>query len=84
MTKRIQVSLAEEQHAKLIELAERRDSSVSELVLQAIEQVYTSDFGQDLSRREVRRLDQTPLLIADEAEEIGIRGPDVLAEAQEP
>lgn len=82
--KKIQVSLAEEQHARLIELAERRDTSVSELVRQAIEQVYTSDFGQDLSTREVQRLGQTPLLIADEEEEIGIRGPDVLAEVQEP
>ncbi|NIN70119.1 MAG: ribbon-helix-helix protein, CopG family [Anaerolineae bacterium] len=82
--KKIQVSLAEEQYARLIELAERRDTSVSELVRQAIEQVYTTDLGQELSRREVQRLGQTPLLIAEEEEEIGIRGPDVLAEVQEP
>ncbi len=84
MVKKIQVSLAEEQYARLIELAERRDTSVSELVRQAIEQVYTTDLGQELSRREVQRLGQTPLLIAEEEEEIGIRGPDVLAEVQEP
>ena len=82
--KKIQVSLAEEQYARLIGLAERRDTSVSELVRQAIEQVYTSDLEQDLSRREVQRLGQTPLLIAEEEDEIGIRGPDVLAEVQEP
>lgn len=82
--KKIQVSLVEEQYARLIELAERRDTSVSELVRQAIEQVYTSDLGQELSRREVQRLGQTPLLIAEGEEEIGIRAPDVLAEVQEP
>ena len=82
--KKIQVSLVEEQYARLMELAERRDTSVSELVRQAIEQVYTTDLGQELSRREVQRLGQTPLLIAEGEEEIGIRGPDVLAEVQEP
>jgi Arc/MetJ-type ribon-helix-helix transcriptional regulator len=82
--KKIQVSLSEEQHARLKSLAAKRDASVSELVRQAVEQVYMSDLAQDLGTRDVQRLGQTPLLIADEEEEIGIRGPEVLAEGQEP
>jgi len=82
--KKIQVSLSEEQYARLKSLAAKRDASVSELVRQAVEQVYMSDLAQDLGTRDVQRLGQTPLLIADEEEEIGIRGPEVLAEGQEP
>lgn len=78
--KRIQVSLSEEQYARLRGLAEKRDASVSELVRQAIQQVYMSDLEQDLGTREVQRLGQTPLLITEEEEEIGIRGPEILAE----
>lgn len=80
--KRIQVSLTEEQYTRLKSLAEKRDASVSDLVRQAIEQVYMSDLEQDLGAREVQRLGQTPLLIAEEEEEIGIRGPEVLAEGE--
>ncbi len=78
--KKIQVSLSEEQYARLRGLAEKRDASVSELVRQAIQQVYMSDLEQDLGTREVQRLGQTPLLITEEEEEIGIRGPEILAE----
>lgn len=78
--KKIQVSLSEEQYARLIGLAEKRDASVSELVRQAIQQAYMSDLEQDLGTREVQRLGQTPLLITEEEEEIGIRGPEILAE----
>ncbi len=79
--KKIQVSLSEEQYARLRGLAEKRDASVSELVRQAIQQVYMSDLEQDLGTREVQRLGQTPLLITEEEEEIGIRGPEILGEA---
>lgn len=82
LVKRIQVSLTEEQYTRLKSLAEKRDASVSDLVRQAIEQVYMSDLEQDLGAREVQRLGQTPLLIADEEEEIGIHGPEVLAEGE--
>ncbi|TKJ30533.1 MAG: hypothetical protein CEE40_04865 [Chloroflexi bacterium B3_Chlor] len=82
LVKRIQVSLTEEQYTRLKSLAEKRDASVSDLVRQAIEQVYMSDLEQDLGAREVQRLGQTPLLIAEEEEEIGIRGPEVLAEGE--
>jgi Arc/MetJ-type ribon-helix-helix transcriptional regulator len=79
--KKIQVSLSEEQYARLRGLAEKRDASVSELVRQAIQQVYMSDLEQDLGTREVQRLGRTPLLITEEEEEIGIRGPEILGEA---
>lgn len=78
--KKIQVSLSEEQYARLRGLAEKRDASVSELVRQAIQQVYMSDLEQDLGTREVQRLGQTPLLITEEEEEIGIRGTEILGE----
>ena len=80
--KKIQVSLTEEQYWRLKSLAEKRDASVSNLVRQAIEQVYMSDLERDLGARDVQRLGQTPLLIAEEEEEIGIRGPEVLAEGE--
>jgi predicted transcriptional regulator len=77
--KRIQVSLTEAQYERLKELAEKRDTSVSELIRQTIEQVYMSDLERDLGARGVQRLGETPLLVADEEEEIGIKGPEVLA-----
>ncbi|MGB3906072.1 MAG: CopG family transcriptional regulator [Anaerolineae bacterium] len=80
--KKIQVSLTEEQYWRLKSLAEKRDASVSNLVRQAIEQVYTSDLERELGARDVQRLGQTPLLIREEEEEIGIRGPEVLAEGE--
>jgi len=80
--KKIQVSLTEEQYWRLKSLAEKRDASVSNLVRQAIEQVYMSDLERELGARDVQRLGQTPLLIAEEEEEIGIRGPEVLAEGE--
>jgi len=80
--KKIQVSLTEEQYWRLKSLAEKRDASVSNLVRQAIEQVYMSDLERELGARDVQRLGQTPLLIAEEEEEIGICGPEVLAEGE--
>jgi hypothetical protein len=80
--KKIQVSLTEEQYWRLKSLAEKRDASVSNLVRQAIEQVYMSDLERELGARDVQPLGQTPLLIAEEEEEIGIRGPEVLAEGE--
>ena len=77
--KRIQVSLTEEQYERLKSLAQKRDASVSELIRQAIEQVYMSDLERDLGTRGVQRLGEIPLLIAEEEEDIGIQGPQVLA-----
>ena len=79
LDKKVRVSLTEDQHARLKSLAEKRDVSVGELIRQAIEQVYMSDLERDLGARDVQRLGETPLLIAQEEEEIGIRGPEVLA-----
>jgi hypothetical protein len=77
--KKVQVLLTDEQYALLKGLAEKRDASISELIRQAIEQVYMSDLERDLGARGIRRLGETPLLIAEEGEDIGIRGPEVLA-----
>ncbi len=80
--KKVQVSLTEEQYARLKSLAEKRDASISDLIRQAIEHVYMSDLEHDLGTRSVQRLGETPLLIVEEEEEIGIRGPEVLAEGR--
>ena len=77
--KKVQVSLTEHQYARLKSRAEKRDVSVSDLIRQAIQQVYISDLERDFGAREVQRLGETPLLIAQEEEEIGIQGPEVLA-----
>jgi predicted transcriptional regulator len=77
--KKVQVSLTEDQHARLKSLAEKRDVSVSDLIRQAIEQVYIGDLERDLGARDVQRLGEARLVIAEEEEEIGIKGPEVLA-----
>jgi len=79
--KKIQVSLTQEELERLKALAAKRDISVSELVRQAIRQVYMSDLERDLGIREVHRVGETPLLIVEE-EEIGIKGPEVLAQRE--
>lgn len=77
--KKVQVSLREYQYARLKSLAEKRDVSVSDLIRQAIEQVYMGDLERDLGARDVQRLGEARLLIAEEEEEIGIKGPEVVA-----
>lgn len=77
--KKVQVSLREYQYARLKSLAEKRDVSVSDLIRQAIEQVYMGDPERDLGARDVQRLGEARLLIAEEEEEIGIKGPEVVA-----
>ena len=77
--KKVHVSLTEDQYARLKSLAEKRGVSVSDLIRQAIEQIYMGDLERDLGARDVQRLGQARLLIAEEEEEIGIKGPEVLA-----
>lgn len=77
--KKVQVSLREYQYARLKSLAEKRDVSVRDLIRQAIEQVYMGDLERDLGARDVQRLGEARLLIAEGEEEIGIKGPEVLA-----
>lgn len=79
--KKIQVSLTQEELERLKALAAKRDVNVSDLVRQAIRQVYMSDLERDLGIREVHRVGETPLLIVEE-EEIGIKGPEVLAQRE--
>ena len=80
--KKIQVSLTQEEHERLKALAAKRDVNVSDLVRQAIRQVYMSDLERDLGTRDARRLGDIPLLVADEEEDIGIKGPEVLAQRE--
>ena len=80
--KGIQVSLTDEEYARLQTLAAKRDCSVQDLVLQAVRQVYMSDLEADLSVEEVRRLGQRSLLALEDEEEIGIGGPSILAEGE--
>jgi predicted transcriptional regulator len=72
--KTIQLTLPDEEHTRLKGLAERRDTTISELIHQAIRQVYMSDLERDLTRLEVQRMGETPLLAEEEEQEIGIRG----------
>ena len=77
--KRIQVSLTEAPYEWRKSLAEQRDASVSEFTRQAIEQVYVSGLERDLGARGIPRPGAVSLLVADEQEEIGVRGTEVLA-----
>jgi len=77
LDKKVRVSLTGDQYTRLKSLAAKRDVSVSELIRQAIEQVYMSDLERDFGARDTQRLGEMALLIAEE--EIGIRGPEVLA-----
>lgn len=75
--RRMDVQLSDEEYERLKSLAEKRDTSVDELIRQAIRQVYMSDLEQDLTPLEVQRLGETSLLANEEAREIGIRGPEL-------
>ena len=81
-SREVRVQLTDEEYARLKGLAAKRDCSVQDLVRQAIRQVYIDDVETDFSVREVRRLDQRRLLVADDEEEIGIGGPRILAEGE--
>jgi predicted transcriptional regulator len=72
--KELQVSLTNEEYARLQTLAAKRDCSVEDLVRQAIRQVYMNDREQDLTRQDLQRLEETPLLMDEEEKGIGIRG----------
>jgi hypothetical protein len=76
------VQLTDEEYARLHSLAEKRDCSVQDLVLQAVRQVYMSDLEADLSVEEVHRLGQRSLLALEDEEEIGIGGPKILADGE--
>ncbi len=78
--RRVQVSLAEEQYARLQRLAEKRDVTVADLVRRAITQVYMDDLALDVSTSDVQRLGEMPLLMDEDEEEIGIRGTRTLPE----
>jgi predicted transcriptional regulator len=82
--RRMDVELSDEEYALLQALAERRDSSVSELIRQAIREVYMSEAERDLTAFEAQRLDETSLLIDGERGTIGIRGREILAEEEGP
>jgi predicted transcriptional regulator len=78
--RRIDVQLSDEEYALLKVLAERHDSSVSELIRQAIRQVYMNEVDRDLTAFEAQRLDETSLLMDREGGSIGIRRRELLAE----
>ena len=79
--RQVRVQLTDEELARLKSLAAKRDCSVQDLVRLAIRRVYMNDLETDFSVREVRRLGQRRLLVADD-EEIGIGGPRILAEGE--
>jgi hypothetical protein len=73
--KRIQVALTAEEHGRLMGLAEKHDTSVGDLIHKAIRQAYMSESDRDLALLDVQRLGETRLLMEEEEEAIGIRGP---------
>jgi 16S rRNA U516 pseudouridylate synthase RsuA-like enzyme len=80
--KRVHVSLTEDQYGRLKRLALKRDVTVSELIRKAIQQVYMADIDQDLGVRQVGRLGERRLLIAEAEEDIGISGGELLPEGE--
>jgi predicted transcriptional regulator len=80
--KELQVSLTSEEYARLQSLAAKRDCSVEDLVRQAIRQVYMNDLEQDLTRLDVQRLEETPLLMDEEEDAIGIRGATIQSDKE--
>jgi predicted transcriptional regulator len=81
--RRMDVQLSDEEYERLESLAEKRDTSVDELIRQAIRQVYMSDLERDLTPLEVRRLDETSFLVGEEEEVIGIRGSELVPRDEE-
>jgi hypothetical protein len=79
----IELKLTAEEYERLESLAEKRDTSVDELIRQAIRQVYMSDLERDLTPLEVRRLGETSFLVGEEEEVIGIRGPELVPRDEE-
>jgi hypothetical protein len=72
-SRRVGVELSDEEYDQLENTARRRDCSIADLVRQAIRQVYLNDLEQDLTRLDIQRLEETPLLMDDEEDAIGIR-----------
>ena len=71
---KLQLSLMEDEYERLKILAGKRDTSLADLIRQAIRQVYMNDLEEDLTRQDLRRLEETPLLMDEEEDAIGIRG----------
>jgi hypothetical protein len=71
---KLQLSLTEDEYERLKILAAKRDTSLADLIRQAIRQVYMNDLEEDLTRLDLQRLEETPLLMDEEEEGIGIRG----------
>ena len=72
--RRVGVHLSDDEFDALESTARKRDCSIADLIRQAIRQVYMNDLEQDLTRLDLRRLEETPLLMDEEEKGIGIRG----------
>jgi len=71
------VQLSDEEYEQLESAARRQDCSIADLIRQAIRQVYMDDLERDLSALDVQPLGETPLLMEEDEEAIGIRGPRI-------
>ena len=72
--RQVGVQLSDEEYHQLESTARMRDCSIADLIRQAIRRAYMNDREQDLTRQDLQRLEETPLLMDDEEEVIGIRG----------
>jgi predicted DNA-binding ribbon-helix-helix protein len=82
--KQVAVQLSDEEYALLEDAASRRDCSIADLIRQAIRQVCMRDLETDLNAQQVPGLAQKRLLVDEEEEEIGIGGPEILADREGP
>jgi hypothetical protein len=78
--KRIDVELSEDEYAQLLNLAKERDCSVRELIYQVVRQTLIRDLEEDATTAEAPGIGPSPLLL-EEDDEIGIRGPGIVAKA---
>jgi len=77
--RRIQLELSEAEYAQLVHIAKERDCSVRELIYQVVRQTLIGDLEDNATTTETPGLGRSPLLL-EEDEDIGIRGPGILAE----
>jgi hypothetical protein len=83
-SRQVGVQLSDEEYEQLERAARGWDCSIADLIRRAIRQVYLRDLETDLSAQQVPGLGQRRLLVGEEEEDIGIGGPQILAEAEGP
>jgi hypothetical protein len=79
LPKRIDLELPEDEYTQLLHIAKERDCSVPELIYQVVRRTYIEHLGEEAATGESPGLGPSPLLLEEE-DNIGIRGPGIVAE----